>query len=285
MHEQLRELIRQTTELPSMPEIAFEAIRVADQAESSASTVAATLAKDPSLSARMLRLANSSFYGMSRQVTSISDAVIVLGMRTVKSLALVAASFPWLHKALNGKGISPQLLWNHSLTTAHLVRNMATHKGFADVEMPFCIGLLHDIGTVVIAVWKEESYADLLKHLQIEETTFDGIERETFGYDHAMVGAELAEVWNLPAPYASAIRWHHQPSTPETPDPIADLIHIADILVRERGITEGLFGAIYQRDEATFARVGIPEEDLQQLLEESINQAQEFEGFQSRRAA
>ncbi len=97
MSEQLNQLIRQTTELPSMPEVAFEVMRVADLTDSSAITVAATLARDPSLSVRILRLANSAFYGMSREVTSISDAVVVLGMRTVKSLSLVAASFPWLH--------------------------------------------------------------------------------------------------------------------------------------------------------------------------------------------
>lgn len=277
MSEQLNQLIRQTTELPSMPEVAFEVMRVADMADSSAITVAATLSRDPSLSVRILRLANSAFYGMTREVTSISDAVVVLGMRTVKSLSLVAASFPWLHKALDGKGISPVLLWNHSLTTAYLVRAMATRKRMPDAELPFCIGLLHDIGTVVFAVWKENAFDSLVRRAEAEERPLDEIERAVYGFDHAEVGAELCDVWNLPKVYGSAIRYHHQPNLPETSDPIADLIHVADFMVRERGINEGAFGQIYQLDQEAFERVGLTMDELNEMLDTAINQGADLQ--------
>jgi putative nucleotidyltransferase with HDIG domain len=284
MSEQLNQLIRQTTELPSMPEVAFEVMRVADLADSSAITVAATLARDPSLSVRILRLANSAFYGMSREVTSISDAVVVLGMRTVKSLSLVAASFPWLHKALDGKGINPTLLWNHSLTTAYMVRGMASRKGMQDAELPFCIALLHDIGTVVFAVWKENAFSNLVTRAEDEQRPLDAIERETYGFDHAEVGAELCDVWNLPKVYGSAIRYHHQPSLPETPDQLADLIHVADFMVRERGINEGAFGQIYQRDLGAFERVGFSDEVLNELLDSAISQCDDLQGSERKAA-
>ena len=284
MSAQLNQLLRQTTELPSMPEVAFEVMRVADLADSSAIHVAATLARDPSLSVRILRLANSAFYGMAREVTSISDAVVVLGMRTVKSLSLVAASFPWLHKALNGKGISPTLLWNHSLTTAYLVRTMASKKGMQDVELPFCIGLLHDLGTVVFAVWKECQFESLVSRAEKEQRPLDEIEREVYGYDHAEVGAELCDVWNLPKVYGSAIRFHHQPSLPECPDPIADLIHVADFMVRERGINEGAFGQIYQLDQEAFERVGLSFEELNQMLDSAISQCDDLQGVERKAA-
>jgi len=284
MSEQLNQLIRQTTELPSMPEVAFEVMRVADLTDSSAITVAATLARDPSLSVRILRLANSAFYGMSREVTSISDAVVVLGMRTVKSLSLVAASFPWLHKALHGKGINPTLLWNHSLTTAYLVRSMATKKGIQDAELPFCVGLLHDIGTVVFAVWKENAFGNLVSRAEDEHRPLDAIERETYGFDHAEVGAELCDVWNLPKVYGNAIRYHHQPSLPETPDVIADLIHVADFMVRERGINEGAFGQIYQRDLGAFERVGFSDDELNEMLDSAIAQCEELQGSERKAA-
>ena len=284
MSEQLNKLIRQTTELPSMPEVAFEVMRVADMADSSAITVAATLSRDPSLSVRILRLANSAFYGMTREVTSISDAVVVLGMRTVKSLSLVAASFPWLHKALDGKGISPVLLWNHSLTTAYLVRAMATRKQMPDAELPFCIGLLHDIGTVVFAVWKENAFDSLVRRAEAEERPLDEIERAVYGFDHAEVGAELCDVWNLPRVYGSAIRYHHQPSLPETSDPIADLIHVADFMVRERGINEGAFGQIYQLDQEAFERVGLTMDELNEMLDMAISQGADLQSIERKAA-
>ena len=131
-----------------MPEVAFEVIRIADQAESSALKVENTLSRDPSLSARVLRLANSAFYGMSREVSSVQDSVIVLGMRTTKSLSLVAASFPWLHIALKGKGLKPELLWNHCISCAHFSKTIAKKLDGVDVELAFCIALLHDMGII-----------------------------------------------------------------------------------------------------------------------------------------
>ncbi len=267
-----------------MPEVAFEVMRVADLADSSAITVAATLARDPSLSVRVLRLANSAFYGMAREVTSISDAVVVLGMRTVKSLSLVAASFPWLHKALNGKGINPTLLWNHSLTTAYLVRNMAARKEMQDAELPFCIALLHDIGTVVFAVWKESAFEALVKRAETEQRPLDEIEREVYGFDHAEVGGELCDVWNLPKVYGNAIRFHHRPGAPETADPIADLIHVADFFVRERGINEGAFGQVYQLDHEAFERAGFSAEELNEMLDLALQQCGDLQDL-TRRAA
>lgn len=253
-----------------MPDVAFEVIRVADLSDSSASTVAATLSKDPSLSARVLRLANSAFYGMARDVHSIQEAVVVLGMRTTKSLSLVAASFPWLHVALKGKGLSPRLLWNHCLACASFSKALALKKSSLDPEQAFCIGLLHDIGTVALYLTLEDEFNAMIQQAQTLGLPFDEIERGHLGFDHAELGAALAESWNLPKPFCKSIQFHHRPSSMETPEMIADIVHIADILVRERGISEGLNGAFYVRDEGAFERFGIEESVLNEWLDESL---------------
>jgi hypothetical protein len=123
-----------------------------------------------------------------------------------------------------------------------MVRGMASKKGMQDAELPFCIALLHDIGTVVFAVWKENAFSNLVSRAENEQRPLDAIERETYGFDHAEVGAELCDVWNLPKVYGNTIRSHHQPSLSETQNQLADLIHVADFMVRERGINEGAFG-------------------------------------------
>lgn len=271
--QQLELLIKKTSDLPSMPEIAFEVIRVVDAAESSAINVAQQLAKDPSLSARVLRLANSAFYGLSRKVTSISDAVVVLGMRTVKSLALVAASFPWLQRALKGKGLSPDLLWNHCFTVALTAKEIALASGKVDPEFAFCTGLLHDMGTVVLCLWKDGDFKDFSKAAKQTEASFDTVERSVLGFDHAEVGAALASQWNLPVEYCSAIKFHHRPSESDNPDLLTDVIHIADCLVREAGITEGIEGAVYSRDLAAFERLGLDEEQLTIAFEKALEES------------
>ena len=267
---EIKDVIKKASDLPSMPDVAFEVIRVADQAESSASTVAATLSRDPSLSARVLRLANSAFYGMAREVHTIQESVVVLGMRTTKSLSLVAASFPWLHIALKGKGLSPKLLWNHCLACASFSKALALKKDRLDPEQAFCIGLLHDIGTVALYLTLEEDFQDIIAQAKVSEKPFDEIERDFLGFDHAELGAALAESWNLPKVLCKGIQYHHRPSVLETPDAYADIVHIADILVRERGISEGLEGAAFVRDPGAFERFGVEEEVLQQWLDEAL---------------
>ncbi len=258
-----------------MPDVAFEVIRVADQAESSASTVAATLSRDPSLSARVLRLANSAFYGMARDVHSIQEAVVVLGMRTTKSLSLVAASFPWLNVALKGKGLSPKQLWSHCLTSATLSKKLSHHLSCADAEQAFCISLLHDMGTVALYLTLEDEYKSVVELAHFDQRAFDVLERENFGFDHAELGAALAESWNLPKSYCQSIRYHHRPSDIEGYDRLTDIIHVADMLVRENGISEGLASVTFGRDEQAFARLGIDEDMLQALAEAALQEVKE----------
>jgi len=268
-----------------MPEVAFEVIRIADHPESSALKVANTLSKDPSMSARVLRLANSAFYGMSREVGSVQESVIVLGMRTTKSLSLVAASFPWLHVALKGKGLKPELLWNHCISCAHFSKAIARKVDKSDAEQAFCIALLHDVGTVALYLTLESEFNRLIVKAKTSEVPFDELERIEFGFDHAELGAALAESWNLPKTYSQTIRYHHRPSELETPDTLTDILHVADILVRSRGISEGLDGAFFLKDLGAFERLGFEPEVLEELLSETLNQISESDSEPFARAA
>lgn len=282
---EIKDIIRKASDLPSMPEVAFEVIRIADQAESSALKVANTLSRDPSLSARVLRLANSAFYGMSREVSSVQDSVIVLGMRTTKSLSLVAASFPWLHIALKGKGLKPELLWNHCISCAHFSKTIAKKLDGVDAELAFCIALLHDMGTVALYLTLETEFNQLIRAAKESEVPFDQMERDLLSFDHAELGAALAESWNLPKIYSQAIRYHHRPSVLEESDTLADILHVADILVRSRGISEGLDGAFYLRDEGAFQRLGFEQELLEEWLDETLAKLNEPEEDSAYRAA
>lgn len=268
-----------------MPEVAFEVIRIADHAESSALMVANTLSRDPSLSARVLRLANSAFYGMSREVSSVQDSVIVLGMRTTKSLSLIAASFPWLHIALKGKGLKPELLWNHCITCAHFSKAIGKKLTGVDAELAFCIALLSDMGTVALYLTLEKEFNQLIESAKTSDVPFDQLERDLLSFDHAELGAALSDSWNLPKIYGEAIRYHHRPSVKEESDILADILHVSDILVRSRGISEGLDGAFYVRDVAAFERLGFSEEDLETLLTETLEKLNDPEEDSTYRAA
>ncbi|HLO98417.1 MAG TPA: HDOD domain-containing protein [Fimbriimonas sp.] len=271
----LADIIKSASDLPSLPEVAFEVIRTADQSESSANTVAKVLSRDPSLSARVLRLANSAFYGLSREITTISEAVIVLGMRTTKSIALVAASFPWLHKSLKGTGVNPNLIWHHSIATAILSKNLAAQAKDIDQEHAFCVGLLHNIGTVALILTCEREFPHLLTQLKFDERPIDEIELELLGFNHATLGAELAQSWNFPRSYETSLRHFLRPSELPEFDLLTDIVHIANICVREKGVFDGVEHAKYFRDEEAFARFGMGAEQLAFWTQESLWQANE----------
>jgi putative nucleotidyltransferase with HDIG domain len=282
---QLEKLIKNTSDLPSMPEHAFEVIRITGLAETSAVDIAKTLSKDPSLAARVLRLANSSFYGLTREVSSISDAVVVLGMRTVKSLALVAASFPWLQKALKGNSLNPDLLWTHCFTTAVTAKLLAKKTDAPDAEIAFCAALLHDMGSVILCLWKDGDFTDLIEEAINSGATFDAVEKEILGFDHAEVGAALTRQWNLPEVYCNAIEYHHHPSNNPNDSYLSDIIHISDWLVRTRGINEGISEATYAKDEAAFERIGLDFLELEAIINLALQEADSYHRNEQGRAA
>lgn len=270
MSEQLKRIIESTTDLPSMPDVAFDVMRAVDSAESNAQSIANVLARDPSLAARVLRLANSAYYGMPKGVGSIREAIVILGMRTVKSLALVAATFPWLQKAMRGKGINPDHLWEHSLSTAFVARGIARATGTTNPELAFCSGVLHNLGIVILCSQKEADLVALAKLQSEPKDSFDSVEKASFGFDHAELGAALIELWNLPESFANAVRFHHNPDAADKDAVLADVLHIADHYVRTQGMHEGIGEIEFRFSENSLRRLGLEEETLDSICDSAM---------------
>jgi putative nucleotidyltransferase with HDIG domain len=266
----LKEIIEKIADLPSMPDVAFEVMREVDNPTANALTVSNVLARDPSLSARVLQLANSAYYGMPREVASIRGAIVLLGMRTVKSLSLVAATFPWLQKAMQGKGVDPDYLWNHSLAVAFFSRAIARATGTVNPEQAFCIGVLHNLGIVVLCTLKEADVLALAQMQDGSDTPFTIVEESAFGFNHADLGAALVESWNLPEAYSDAIRHHHNPDLATRNVMFADILHLADTLVRNADINEGLGNLVFQVSEHSASRLGLEPDVIEQVAESAF---------------
>lgn len=267
-----------------MPDVAFDVMRAVDSAESNAQSIANVLSRDPSLAARVLRLANSAYYGMPKGVGSIREAIVILGMRTVKSLALVAATFPWLQKAMRGKGINPDFLWEHSLATAFVARGLARASGSANPETAFCIGVLHNLGIVILCSQKESDLAALAKNQVAPLPSFDDVEKGAFGFDHAELGAALIETWNLPESFANAVKFHHHPDTADKDGVLADVLHVADHYVRKQGLHEGIGEIEFRFSENSLQRLGLEQEIYESVADSAFAEYKASSG-QMKRAA
>lgn len=191
--------------------------REAARAGASGRSVAALICTDPALTARVLRLANSAYYGSARRIFSVQDAVTLLGMNGIQKLCLLAGSYPWLQGALPAYGLAPGELLTHSLAAAVGTKAAAEGLGM-NGEAAFTAGLLHDIGKVGLATWIQPDHAPVKTWLN---------ERTATGFDHAQIGGELARRWNLPQELVEAIACHHMPNKG-----LEDVLYIGNLLAR-----------------------------------------------------
>ena len=210
----VRQVVGNIRNLPTPPIVFTQIQKTINRENTSAADVAKILSEDPSMSAKVLKLTNSAFYGMTREVESVKQAVLIIGFEAVKNLVL-SASVLGMFK---GKEMNPEFqdrFWRHSLATALCARSIAriAKSRFShDPEAAFSVGLLHDIGKLVMNCFLSEDYAKVQSALVTNlETTDAQIEYAIFGFSHTHVGAALATNWNLPVSFVTAIAEHHSP--------------------------------------------------------------------------
>lgn len=261
------EIVNKTSDLPSIPAAAVRVMRETEASTSSAASIAAILAQDQALSARVLRLANSAFYGLSRKVSDLPEAVVVLGMRSIKNLAMVASTYPWMSRPLSGYQLDAKEMWIHAFGTAIGAQLIAQRTRACKEDVAFTAGLLHDIGKVALSIWLENKIGAILLYASREGLTFDQAERKVLGFDHTQVGEQLATSWNLPDEIVHSIRYHHAPSEKDPSQGLTDCVHIGNYLTLMMGYGLGGDGHLYSLDESAMFRLGIRPADLEEIKE------------------
>lgn len=228
----LRKLVAGMGRLPTIPALYSELVEVLNSPDSSLEDVAAVVEKDPGLTARLLQLVNSAFFGLSRPISSILEAVTYLGLETIKSLMLSINAFARYDKEQT-PGVSLSEVWQHSLRTAELARGIVQLQNLPGTmaDAAFAGGLLHDVGRLVLACNRPEEYAEVAQLVQRDQMTFEAAEERIFACTHADVGGYLLGLWGLPPPVVDAIACHHQPaaSPDQTFTPLT-AVHVANVL-------------------------------------------------------
>lgn len=282
----IEDIVSRTPDLPSIPATTIRVMRETQKSDSTAASVARILATDQALSARVLRLANSAYYGLSRRVGDLQESVVVLGMRTVKNLATVASTYSWMSKPLTGYCLGPEDMWKHSFGTAVGAQIVAQASGKAVGDNAFTAGLLHDLGKTALSIWLESKISAIKLYAGRECIPFDAAERKILGYDHCQVGGYLAKNWNLPEDIEAAALFHHQPDLCPTKDPIVDCVHIGDYLTSVMGFGLGGDGLHYTFSSESLERLGLKENDLDKLTDDFVQGYESYESlFSELRAA
>ncbi|MFH1278611.1 MAG: HDOD domain-containing protein [Candidatus Eisenbacteria bacterium] len=208
-----KEIIAGIDDLPSLPTVVTHVLRMANDPNTNACDFESVVRNDQALASRVLKLVNSSFFGLPKRLSSISQAIVIIGFKTLRSIILAASTTHILDGQLGRYGIEPGGLWRHSVGAAALARFFALRLGLGaeKAEELFVAGLLHDMGKIALAPHLEKIDGNLRGRTAEKEGDLVAAEEDLVGISHAAAGAIMAEKWNLATNLVDWIRRHHDP--------------------------------------------------------------------------
>lgn len=260
--DQVMQSVRQ---LPSLSSVVTQLLGLFGRAEPDSAAIGRAFDRDQALAARVLRIANSPFYGMPGRVVSIQDAMVVLGLRNLRNLTLAAAvtnSFP----AFQSDWFDQRVFWRHSLSVAQSADALAACTG-RNQESAFTAGLLHDIGRLVLVTCFPEHSRRVALYQKQHDCPYSEAELEVLEIDHAMIGAALARRWNFAEVIQQSIALHHAPAA-GAPHALADMVHVADVTAHALDLCGDPHEMVPCLDAGAWSRLGIQWPKYQHVLGE-----------------
>lgn len=268
---ELKKIIMDTKTLPTLPGVINKLNTLSEDNKASVQEMARIVSSDQALSARILRLANSPSYGFYR-VSTISNAMILLGVNVVKSLALSSSIFEIMEKNSIG-------LWEHSLGVGAAANIIARKLGLPECEEIATAGLLHDIGKVIISLKCSEAEQQITGIVRTQGKYMIEAELEVIGVDHAEIGGWLAKSWFLPDKLSEPIAFHHDVTKSQNHRIKTSVVHIADVLIKASGFGNSGDCYVPQIQRAAWDVLKLNDELLADLVEELEDKLVEIRNF------
>ena len=262
----LDELLKRVHDLPTLPHAALKVMKMTRGVEVSPREIGDAVSKDPNFAARVLKLANSSYYGLPRSVGTLTEAVMMLGNRTIRNLTIVAATHQTLSQDLPGYDLSANELWKHSIAGAHVSIYLAEAAHYPYTEEAFVAGLLHDVGKLILSIYVRDFTEDIHFYMKNNVCSFVQAEKAVLGFDHGEVGGHIARQWNLPTPLVQAIAWHHAPLQKGQIIPLVGITHLADFVCICAGIGVGTNRVGEDLSEGVLETLNLTRNDVENAL-------------------
>lgn len=264
----IKDILKKVDELPALSHVTFKVLKLTNNPKTSVTDLADTITQDQVLTIKVLRMANSAYYGYTRKIFSINEAVIILGFSAVRNLVLAASVNKVMTKEFDGYYLSKGELWKHSMATAIIARALAKKVEPNLSDQAFMAGLLHDIGKIILDTYMKNLFQQVIEKVNTEHIPFMDAERLIIGFDHAEVGSQIGEKWNLPEELVESIAKHHNPSEAKINPKLTGLIHVADALSMSMGMGLGGDGMYYPFDGGVSAKLNLTEDVLEETLAE-----------------
>jgi len=244
--DEYRQKVFALINLPTLPVIATEILRIIHEDKLSVNQMLPIIERDPPLAMKILKFANSSYYGLQEKVRSLRHAMVVIGMRQLSELSMAFSVIKIFDQGDGQRNLPWKSFWEHSAACGHIAQLLVEMLNIRIVNSPYSLGLLHDIGKLVMYRVNSLEYADAYNFAIREKCTSYVAEKEVIGLTHAEVGMWIAERWELPRSLITGIGYHHEPSQVAEPDLALStaLTQLADLVCNFNSI---MFGTGYVR--------------------------------------
>jgi HD-like signal output (HDOD) protein len=267
----LRTRVENISTVPTVPSVLKQLSTIIENPKISLNEISHFVSKDPALTTKILQMVNSALYGFPGRISSVNHAVMLLGLNVVKGLLLSVSVFEIMHKAMIG-------LREHSIGVAIASKVIAQKKGLKEPEEVFVAGLLHDVGKVILILMYPDEYDKAVKESEASAIAIFDTERNHFSETHAAVAGWLSEKWHFPKKLCDCLANHHRPQVSTLAPLETSIVHMADILVKARGIGFSGDNLVPELNPQAHEILNLTEEDLREVLkelEDSVEQTEE----------
>ena len=258
----IRSRVESIDTLPTIPGVLKKLLKVVGDPRVSLNEIGNFVSSDPVLTTKVLRMVNSPVYGFPGRISSVSQAVLLLGLNVVKGLLLGVSVFELMQKSMVG-------LWEHSMGCSIIARIIAKTKGLKEPEEVSVAGLLHDLGKVIMILQFPENYQETLALAENKGILILDAERDTFSATHANAGTWMTQKWRFPGNLTEVIDYHHKPHLSKRAPVETAIVHLSDILIRARGFGFAGDNLVPAINPAAWESLGLTETDVIDVLKET----------------
>lgn len=236
--EYYKQQIDEIGNIPTIPLVAFQVMSIIADSNSSIKDLEKIISNDPPLAAKIMKVANSSYYRTTKEITSLHMALVILGMEEVRNIVFAVSLYSTFHKLQSSKYFLFEDFWKHSVGVGKVSLALAKYLKIKSSNAEFVSGLLHDIGRLILQSFFEKDYNHIYVKALEEQKVLYQVEREFWGFTHQEIGEWLAQKWNIPGIITEAIGAHHTENFSELQNPdLVAVIQVADHITRIWGVS------------------------------------------------
>jgi len=270
-------ILQKTTTLPPYPVVVQKVLHLVDDPKSSAEDLVGVIQYDQALTAQILRVCNSAYFGLRRPIHSIREALVRIGFNQLLEIIMSYGSAYLFSRAYQGYDLAEGDLWRHSVASALLSQIISKHVNQEKTTVQFTAALLHDIGKIMLNEHVKENFPEIQKLVHEKNYSFIEAERAVLGTDHAEVGGKISEKWQFPQVLAFGIQYHHSPFLAPSDQELVSLIYLCDVIAMMTGFGGGADGLAYHGQKKIMKQHGLTAKDVEQIisqLEDRLHQVE-----------